>query len=121
MVKDLGDDSDSLNGPNGNGRDDDDDMSTDDVDGDMGRKEAVVVVKAALQKSPHFQIYKISPPIFGDLTRPLNARNISILDEKYFHSQQEIPLSPRSKWYKSKMSVYGGISLRLTGTRKGQS
>ena len=61
MVKDLGDDSDSLNGPNGNGRDDDDDMSTDDVDGDMGRKEAVVVVKAALQKSPHFQIYKISP------------------------------------------------------------
>ena len=61
MVKDHGDDSDSLNGPNGNGRDDDDDMSTDDVDGDMGRKEAVVVVTAAPQKSPLFQIYKISP------------------------------------------------------------
>ena len=61
MVKDHGDDSDSPNGPDGNGRDDDDDMSTDDVDGDMGRKEAVVVVKAAPQKSPHFQIYKISP------------------------------------------------------------
>ena len=61
MVKDHGDVSDSLNGPDGNVRDYDDDMSTDDVDGDMGRKEAVVVVKAALQKSPHFQIYKISP------------------------------------------------------------
>ena len=57
----YGDDSDSPNGPDGNGHDDDDDMSTDDVDGDMGRKEAVVVVKAAPQKSPHFQIYKISP------------------------------------------------------------
>ena len=62
MVKDHDDDNDDIpNGPDGNGRDDDDDMSTDDVDGDMGRKEAVVVVTAAPQKSPLFQIYKISP------------------------------------------------------------
>ena len=61
MVKDHGDVSDSLNGPDGNVHDYDDDMSTDDVDGDMGRKEAVVVVTAAPQKSPLFQIYKISP------------------------------------------------------------
>ena len=61
MVKDHVDVSDSLNGPDGNVRDYDDDMSTDDVDGDMGRKEAVVVVTAAPQKSPLFQIYKISP------------------------------------------------------------
>ena len=62
---------------------DDDDDDDGDVDGDMGRKAAVEVVRAAPQKCPHFQIYQISRR-YLEISRRLNARNISIPDEKYF-------------------------------------
>ena len=53
-------------------------------DGDTGRKAAVEVVRAAPQKWPHFQMEQISRRYLEISRPPLNARNISIPEEKYF-------------------------------------